>query len=90
MLQTGLNDRIISALGLDGKMSNFLRTPAPESPLPKVAQAIHMIWVLIMPVLSEWQCACATTAGQTSRLLFTNAQDIASIRSENMLSTSKD
>jgi len=38
MLQTRLIDRIISALGLDGEMSNSARTPAPESPLPKDAQ----------------------------------------------------
>jgi len=38
MLQTGLIDRIISALGLDGEISNSVRTPAPESPLPKDAQ----------------------------------------------------
>jgi len=31
-------DRIISALELDGEMSNSVRTPAPESPLPKDAQ----------------------------------------------------
>ena len=35
LLQTGLIDRIISALGLDGEMSNSMRTPAPEKPLPK-------------------------------------------------------
>jgi len=38
MLQMGLIDRIISALGLDGEMSNSTRTPALESPLPKDAQ----------------------------------------------------
>jgi len=38
MLQTGLIHRIISALGLDGEMSNSVRTSAPESPLPKDAQ----------------------------------------------------
>jgi hypothetical protein len=34
MTQTGLIDRIITALGLD-ENSNGLSTPAPEKPLPK-------------------------------------------------------
>jgi len=35
LLQTGLIDHIISALGLDGELSNSMRTSAPEKALPK-------------------------------------------------------
>jgi len=38
LLQTGLIHQIIVALGLDGEMSNSMRTPAPEMPLPKDAE----------------------------------------------------
>jgi len=34
LLQTVLIDRFIRALGLDGEMSNSMRTPAPEKTLP--------------------------------------------------------